>query len=125
MSEFCKLHMIIIAQEVERGNAYEMVNSDHMKGFEDKHETAAPDVFHKKTKLEAAASSRADQLARDRWNWRLPLRFCRILRPASCIMTPAPVFPSFPLPCIPFAPVIPPPLDTDTKNTLRYAITRI
>ena len=49
MSEFCKLHMIITAQEVERGNDYEMVDSDHMEGFGDKHETTAPDVFDHET----------------------------------------------------------------------------
>lgn len=49
MSEFCKLHMIITAQEVERGNDYEMVDSGHMEGFGDKHETAAPDVFDHET----------------------------------------------------------------------------
>lgn len=49
MSGFCKLHMIITAQEVERGNDYEMVDSDHMEGFGDKHETAAPDVFDHET----------------------------------------------------------------------------
>lgn len=118
MPEFCKLHMIITAQEVERGNAYEMVNSDHMEGFEDKHETAAPDVFHHETDGTGDFPYR--------WNWRLPLRFCRIVRPASCIMPPAPVFPSFPLssPMHPPCPPVIPPLDTDTQNTLRYAITR-
>lgn len=92
MPEFCKLHMIITAQEVERGNAYEMVNSDHMEGFEDKHETAAPDVFHHET------DGTGD----------FPYDFAEScgLPPASCLLRP---YFLFPLPCILLVPQLSPP----------------
>lgn len=78
--------MIITAQEVERGNAYEMVNSDHMEGFEDKHETAAPDVFHHET------DGTGD----------FPYDFAEScgLPPASCLLHPYFLPFLFPLPCI-------------------------